>query len=1074
MGFSGAIGGGIREIFLILQGERFCIITCMGFIINSIRNISCLVCLVLWLVGGSVGTVSPLRAQRQVENGIAFIQDFAEGMEFEFLTNDYGLMLVGPSDEGRRALGPSSEGFTIGSDSGLGLRNGRPSGEGLIDGGDSGLSLFGGRGAFEEVRIVALSCNSYSREAGKPCLPVYHRIVEVPEDVEVTVSIGDAEWRQWRLPDGTRLTAAAGAQSKAGEWQQPLPDPACYGANRSYSLPLAQLTPMGHMRDSRLMRLTLSPFVYNPVSGEVAVCTRFTVNIRYRTDIGGTTSDGELPNGDRQDQGSHGMDRKDRPNRGLATKAYRNELPGEGPSTYLIVSPERYLSTLEPLMSWKRQEGYLVETLTVADSNRDSIKAQLDRRYANADLLHPAPQHILLVGNADEIPPFVARHRIGGLETHRTDLYYSEFTGDYLPDALLGRLPVNDTTELRHIVEKTLDYEQFRLADSSYLSRSLLVAGKELTHPAPTVTNGQVNYLKQLLMQHDNTHDTLCYYNPQSDTLSDEIYSQMQTGVGLVNYTSHCLAWGWRHPMLGTDHIDSLAEDGKLFVAINNCCRANQIIVDCFGAHLLRKPHAAAVGAIGATNETLWEEDYWWSVGSQEEVTLAPQYSSENAGAYDHLFHMHQEPPETHALSMGQLLQAGNWAVSQSGSPYDSFYWEIYSLLGDPTLMPYIGIPDAQQLTVDSIEAGDMEITLHGTPYSRVAATRNDTLMGVVTLDGSGHGTMHCYRPLTDSLLITATAQFHKPLQRKVGVQPVEGARLIVTGHALHDSDGNTLAQPTLCDSALLTLSLRNIGQETSQQHQLTLRSAQLLRDTTEETTIAPLQAQEATTWTTWICPTTRGAALLSATLTHDSTAQTLTIGFDVVTPHVTLADATLTFGDSAVTSVAPQTDYTLRVTIANGGRGKAKAVTLTDSASQQQLTLGDIEAGGTVEGHLQLTTPMGHEPYTLALRLQHRTDSADYRYSYPTDSTTSIATAATQSPIALYPNPCNEQVTLKGLQEPTHITIYDSFGRKVAEFFAQNADIIQYSTHTLRCGCYNVLMQSAHHREVRKLTIVR
>lgn len=976
--------------------------------LNNIRHTTCLF---FCIVAGLIGAVSPLRAQRQVDNGIALLQSNEEGIAFEFHTNDYGWV----AEEGN------------------------------------------------SLRLVVPSCNSYSREAGKPSLPQYNRIIEIPECTDVMLSIGDTEWLHDRLPAGTRLMPAAAAQSKAGEWLQPLPDPICYGSNRSYSLPLAQLTPLGIMRDKRLMRLTLSPFAYNPANGEIAVCTTLTVSIRFRQN-----SEGSKATENRR------LAQQAYPSPSMTSKAYRNELPDDGPSTYLIVSPERYLSTLEPLMAWKRQEGYLVETLTVGDSNRSSIKAMLDERYANANPLHPAPLHILLVGNADEIPPFTAQHRISGLESHRTDLYYCEFTGDYLPDAMLGRLPVSDTTELRHIVEKTLAYEQFRLTDSSYLRRSLLVAGKELTHPAPTVTNGQVNYLKQLLMQHDNMHDTLCYYNPQSDTLSDEIYAQMQSGVGLVNYTSHCLAWGWRHPMLGIDHIDSLAEDGKLFVAINNCCRANQIIIDCFGAHLLQKPHGGAVGAIGATNETLWEEDYWWSVGSQEEVTLEPQYSSENAGAYDHLFHTHQEPIGTHAVSLGQLLHAGNWAVSQSGSPYDAFYWEIYSLLGDPSLMPYIGIPEASQLTVDSIAAGDLEIRLHGTPHSRVAATRGDTLVGVCTLDGSGQGTMHCTTPLTDSLLITVTAQFHKPLQQSVGVRPVLAPRLIVAAYELHDSDGSIIAHPTLCDSALLTLKLRNIGQDVTPQTQLTIRSEQLLGDTTVETHVPPIQQQEETTWSTWIYPTTRGSAMLTATLTQDSTEWTLPIGFDVVTPRVTIADAVLMLGDTAVTSVAPQTDYTLRLTIANNGLGKAKTVTLTDSASQRQLTLGDIAAGDSAEAQLALTSPMGHETYAIALRLQHRTDSADYRYYYPVDSTIGIVPVEAHNTVEIYPNPCNHQVTLTGFEEPTRITIYDSFGRRVADFFAEKAETIQYSTHTLRCGCYGVLMQSAHHKEVKKLTVVR
>ena len=155
-----------------------------------------------------------------------------------------------------------------------------------------------------------------------------------------------------------------------------------------------------------------------------------------------------------------------------------------------------------------------------------------------------------------------------------------------------------------------------------------------------------------------------------------------------------------------------MRQNGMPFVSINNCCRANEFIGDCFGEHLLRKANGGAIGAIGASNETLWDEDYYWVVGAHGMPTSTPQYDSIALGAFDRLLHNHSESQQNQASTQSQIVNAGNWAVAASGSPFSDFYWEIYSLLGDPSLMPFIGAAKVSTLNIDSVAAYDTTITL--------------------------------------------------------------------------------------------------------------------------------------------------------------------------------------------------------------------------------------------------------------------------------------------------------------------------------------------------------------------------
>ena len=572
-------------------------------------------------------------------------------------------------------------------------------------------------------RMVAPGMMPGNGSIGSPDLPTASILVHIPAGGTLTVQDATIEGRivEIFVPADSTLAPIDEGWVKGRPRPGHFPDMKIYGTDGFYrGGELLEVEHIGRMADEELYRLTVRPVAYNPTNGVVRLSETVEGELRMLA---------EIP----------------------------QPLPGRA-KRLLIVSRPEFEIGIQPFVQWKRQEGYDVEVLYVNTHRRDSIKEQIRPYFNNASLLEPAPNYILLIGDAAQIQSFIGETDLDG-EGHTTDLYYSEFTGDYLPEAMLGRWPVNDTAELRIVVEKTLRYEQFRDMDTLQLKRMLLVAGNEQNAQAPLTTNGQVNYVSREVKLAHPEIDTLCYRNPQSANQLNEIQADIGYGAGLLNYTAHCTTGGWTSPALTIGRVEE-ASGTQPMVYVNNCCKSNTFGGTGFGEQLLRLPTGGAVGVIGATNSTLWYEDYYWAVGPKWPVAFDVAYDSLARGAFDAL--VGRQPT---IATMGELLTAGNLAVMEQGSSYAKLYWEIYCLLGDPTLRPWIGVPQPIDLyPTGHIRNGQGELSVSGTAGATITAMQDDEVIGRAVIDASGHATLNLSRTLdTLPLILTATGVGLRP-----------------------------------------------------------------------------------------------------------------------------------------------------------------------------------------------------------------------------------------------------------------------------------------------------------------------
>lgn len=637
------------------------------------------------------------------------------------------------------------------------------------------------------------------------------------------------------------------------------------------------------------------------------------------------------------------------------------EKGGDVPSTMVVVAPKTFEGTLQPFIQWKRLIGYHIVEQYADSNDSQHIRQQLSDLYHSGTLLHPPHQYVLIVGDVEHIEAFRGNYRLSAdYDNHPTDLYYGEYTGDTYPEAIVGRLSVSDTAELRSVLTKSMKYEQMRYDSTEWLNRILLVAGREGQPPAPTATNGQVNYIGQQAMLRLAEADTHCYRNPASAGQTENIMADIEQGNALVCYTAHGDVDGWLAPTINRTKIDSL-KDTTAAVYINTCCLSSKYDYDCFGERLLRKPKGGAVAVIGAANSTLWREDYLATVGARTPMVEHPTYNPGTPGIADLLFDAEGKRGST----LGDLLRTVYDALRQFESPYTSYYAEIYNLMGDPTLIPYMGQPREMQLMVEETpRKGDCQLTVRAMPNTRIAISEEGDLLAVGHTDTTGHALLHLAHSITsDSITLVATAKFHRPYIQTMATEEATALAIIA-----HEYSNDTL-----------NVEIANLGHEMVRDHKIVLEQKASDRENGAhiqryETTLRDMEPDERHTVAIPINIVELGAGpYWSATITlksdnHDYT--TLPLAYDYATEYPALVAVNILHTDgSRAERLRRGETYLPQITVANHGTHTATLVV----SAYGDSTLHTIEGRDSISLTMgACTIPCDSQYLHLSTRLEY------------------------------------------------------------------------------------------------------
>ena len=165
------------------------------------------------------------------------------------------------------------------------------------------------------------------------------------------------------------------------------------------------------------------------------------------------------------------------------------------------------------------------------------------------------------------------------------------------------------------------------------------------------------------------------------------------------------------------------------------------------------------------------------------------------------------------------MISAGNFAVSQSSSSMKTYYWEIYNLMGDPSLMIYYSqAPDAIANYQALMPLASTTFTINTDPYAYVAISKDGVLNGCAIADNTGVAEVNMFNPITvpGTADVVITGQNLKPFMGTVTVASPEGAYVLLDELGIDDSNGNNNGIADFDEYIMLDITLENLGSATA------------------------------------------------------------------------------------------------------------------------------------------------------------------------------------------------------------------------------------------------------------------
>lgn len=590
------------------------------------------------------------------------------------------------------------------------------------------------KGLFSEIGLEG--CYP-SGEIGAPELPVTHQLMAVPFGATPTVNVISFTATDYQLSDYGIHTIyprqASVRKDQSIEDVEFVYNEAAYQSRGLSDAPLASIEVQGTLRGIRVGSLVVNPVCYDASTQTLRVFNDIKVDVRFEgADV--TATEQMLLNtyspyfdivyrqmfNYRQIMDVY----DDHPD----LMAY--------PVHMIVVTPENYVSTLQPWVNWKIQKGFDVNVVTTAQagSTYSAIRSYVQNLYNTGVSNEATPTFLILVGDVAQVP-----NTTGSSSQKVTDLYYGSVDNDYFPDMFYSRMSAENTSQLEAIVNKILQYEQYTMPDPSYLNNVTLIAGWDNYWNAQ-VAQPTINYATTYYYNADHGFSNV--YTHLNQSQYSGCYSNLSSGVGFVNYTAHGNNQEWSQPNLTNSGVNQLSNTDKYFLAMGNCCLAANFGYGqpCFAEAMIRAENKGAYSYIGSCPSTYWYEDYYFALGATNtHGGSTPSNTESTTGCYDGVWMDDTYNTISSMVFLGNLAVCYSHTGGYSTHSSPIYYWQAYHVLGDGSIMPFRLNPAANTVNHnDTFPMNASSFTVSAEEGSYVGISMDNVLLGAALVPASG------------------------------------------------------------------------------------------------------------------------------------------------------------------------------------------------------------------------------------------------------------------------------------------------------------------------------------------------
>ena len=581
-----------------------------------------------------------------------------------------------------------------------------------------------------EAKIVSLPKSVSTAHAGEPNVPMTGIPVMIGDKARMSVRVIEAQYMDFESIEV--------APSK-GDFPRTI-DPAtvpytygeCYNENAFFPNSNLDLYEPYILRDFRGQNMAVYPFAYNPVTKTLRVYYDMTVEM-YKVDNNGVnTFQTRRSNTIKMDPDFKSVYQRHFINYEAGMAKY-TPLDEEG--DLLIICYDNYMSYMTDFVNWKKTRGIntTIVGTTTAGSTYSAIKTYIQNQYnANNNITH-----VLLVGDVAQIPGYTYSGG-GSSYSGKGDNAYGQIVGsDIYNDVIIGRFSASSTARVTTQCQRAITYERDLTTSATWLKIAEGISRKEngSGHNSEDDYQHMNNIRTDLLNYGYSTvyqrYANLTGYDASSSTISSDINS----GVGIVNYANHGqeTAWGANssgYVYYSNSHVNALTNENKLPFIFSVACLVGKYdhSSDCFAEAWMNATNnnnpTGAIGTLMSYISQPWIPPMW----AQDECIdiIVGSGTASNMHTFG-------------GISINGLMGIfDHYSTSSSDAVGTYQAWIVY---GDPSLMVRTKTPEAMTVTHDGSiapSASSYSVTVsNGSGAVATITDANHNILGKATVSGT-------------------------------------------------------------------------------------------------------------------------------------------------------------------------------------------------------------------------------------------------------------------------------------------------------------------------------------------------